>query len=1022
MALLAGPLQAQEGMTTVYHSENDGGAVTTLSARDPEGVTPPMVWSVLVTSSAIDVNGNNSPTDAVDIAIIDAEDADDFEISDAGVLTFAIGEDDDPPNFEDASDAGMNNEYKVVVQASDGGKTDKLSYFKVVVRVTDEEETGKVTWTVDPDGQGNQMLRQFQNGATLTASVTDPDGDANTTVSAGNVVSDFGIDTATWQWYRGSAMSGPWTMINGATRATYEVASPADVDKYLRVVAGYTDRRGSGKSRELVSTHPVKEALANNAPPEFSLTTVTRTLEENTAKGMNIGARVTATDADDTVLTYALDATSSDNDKFDIDAATGQLMTMTKLNYEANDGEADNCATRNECSVTVRATDPSGAAATATVTIRVTNVNDKPMFTAGIEGMAEDHREDSLTENDIADSDVDLTVDTYTATDPESGDNVTLSLSGDDMGKFELTGSNAGTRELAFKMKPDFEMRGDRNEDNIYEVTVVASDGTMEAMRSVTVKVTDADEAGKVTLSTQDAQTGAPITATLTDSDGGVTGEEWTWHRVAATGQVSATTVNAIEEATSATYTPVVADDSMRLMAMVSYVDRTYDEDNNVGNNAADGDFEGFMNVATSMATTAVRDDPANKAPEFKDSSAQRFVMENTDAGMAIGMPITAKDDDAGQMVIYSLGGADKDSFTIDAVTDDASEPPKVAGQVRTKATLDHESKDTYRVTVIATDSSGESNDSASIPVTITVADMDEGPMIIGPTTTVDHSENDGGAVTTLSARDPEGVTPPMVWSVLVTSSAIDVNGNNSPTDAVDIAIIDAEDADDFEISDAGVLTFAIGEDDDPPNFEDASDAGMNNEYKVVVQASDGGKTDKLSYFKVVVRVTDEEETGKVTWTVDPDGQGNQMLRQFQNGATLTASVTDPDGDANTTVSAGNVVSDFGIDTVTWQWYRGSAMIDGAISAMYTVTADDVRNRLKVVASYTDRRGSGKSRELVSTHPVKEGVADNKSPEFSLTTVTRTLEENTAKGMNIGARVTATDADDTGVDLRTRCY
>ena len=68
-------------------------------------------------------------------------------------------------------------------------------------------------------------------------------------------------------------------------------------------------------------------------------------------------------------------------------------------------------------------------------------------------------------------------------------------------------------------------------------------------------------------------------------------------------------------------------------------------------------------------------------------------------------------------------------------------------------------------------------------------------------------------------------------------------------------------------------------------------------------------------------------------------------------------------------------------------------MIDGATSAMYTVTADDVRNRLKVVASYNDRRGSGNSRELVSTHPVKLGVADNKSPEFSLATVTRTLEK-----------------------------
>ena len=86
----------------------------------------------------------------------------------------------------------------------------------------------------------------------------------------------------------------------------YNVESPADVDKHLRVVASYSDRRGSGKSRELVSPHPVKEALANNKSPAFSPAAVTRTVEENTAKGMNIGARVTATDADDTVLTYKL--------------------------------------------------------------------------------------------------------------------------------------------------------------------------------------------------------------------------------------------------------------------------------------------------------------------------------------------------------------------------------------------------------------------------------------------------------------------------------------------------------------------------------------------------------------------------------------------------------------------------------------------------------------------------------------------------------------------------------------------
>ena len=88
----------------------------------------------------------------------------------------------------------------------------------------------------------------------------------------------------------------------------------------------------------------------------------------------------------------------------------------------------------------------------------------------------------------------------YTATDPD-GDSVSLSLMGDDAGLFELaadmdTGDGAN-RMLSFKESPDFEMPGDRNQDNVYEVTVRASDGTLTEDRMVAVKVTNVDEDGK---------------------------------------------------------------------------------------------------------------------------------------------------------------------------------------------------------------------------------------------------------------------------------------------------------------------------------------------------------------------------------------------------------------------------------------------------------------------------------------------------------------------------------------------
>ena len=79
-----------------------------------------------------------------------------------------------------------------------------------------------------------------------------------------------------------------------------------------------------------------------------------------------------------------------------------------------------------------------------------------------------------------------------------------------------MTGAGA-TQVLSFKIKPDFEMPGDKNNDNIYEVTVVASDGEMTADA-----VPDrqghrhADEEGMVELSSQDALIGVELTATLT--------------------------------------------------------------------------------------------------------------------------------------------------------------------------------------------------------------------------------------------------------------------------------------------------------------------------------------------------------------------------------------------------------------------------------------------------------------------------------------------------------------------------
>ena len=67
---------------------------------------------------------------------------------------------------------------------------------------------------------------------------------------------------------------------------------------------------------------------------------------------------------------------------------------------------------------------------------------------------------------------------TIEATDAE-GDNITYSIEGSDSALMTI-GSSSG--ELSFISPPDYENPQDSNQDNIYEVTVIASDGSLSCL------------------------------------------------------------------------------------------------------------------------------------------------------------------------------------------------------------------------------------------------------------------------------------------------------------------------------------------------------------------------------------------------------------------------------------------------------------------------------------------------------------------------------------------------------------
>ena len=157
--------------------------------------------------------------------------------------------------------------------------------------------------------------------------------------------------------------------ISGEIAATYTLTDD-DEGKKVKVKVSFTDDLNGEEERTSAafpSSGTVTVAGTNNAPV-FSSSNVSRSIAENTAAGQNVGAAVTATDADagDT-LSYTLGG--ADVASFDFVETTGQIRTKTNVSY---DFEA-----KSSYTVTVTASDGT-ATAVASVTISVTDVDEPP--------------------------------------------------------------------------------------------------------------------------------------------------------------------------------------------------------------------------------------------------------------------------------------------------------------------------------------------------------------------------------------------------------------------------------------------------------------------------------------------------------------------------------------------------------------------------------------------------------------------------------------------------------------------
>ncbi|WP_374246844.1 tandem-95 repeat protein, partial [Zoogloea sp.] len=201
-------------------------------------------------------------------------------------------------------------------------------------------------------------------------------------------------------------------------------------------------------------------------------------------------------------LSYSI-VGGADAAKFSINSSTGALSFVTAPDYEApTDAGADNVY-----NVTVQVSDGS-LTSTQAIAVTVTPVNDNtPAITSSATA--------NVTENTTA-------VLTVTATDADLPAQ-TLSYSivgGADAAKFSI---NASTGALVFAAAPNYEAPTDAGADNVYNVTVQVSDGSLTSTQTIAVTVTPVNDNTPTITSSATANvaenTTAVLTVTATDAD-----------------------------------------------------------------------------------------------------------------------------------------------------------------------------------------------------------------------------------------------------------------------------------------------------------------------------------------------------------------------------------------------------------------------------------------------------------------------------------------------------------------------
>jgi hypothetical protein len=774
-----------------------------------------------------------------------------------GVLTFNA-----PPDFENPADADTNNQYVVQVTAGDGTNNTNQT---LTITVTDVNEAPSIT-------SANTANVVENTTAVLTATSADPEGNTVTwSITGGADAADFAIDTN----------SGALTF-NSAP----DFEAPADADTNNSYIVEVTANDGTNTTAQTITVTVTDD---NEAPSITSSSTF------NVAENSTAVSTLTSSDPESDTITWSITG-GVDAALFAINTNTGALSFLSAPNFEAPvDADANNTYI-----VQVTATDGEFPV-NQTVTVTVTNVNEAPSITSSNAA--------SVPENTT-------TVLTVTTTDPE-GNTVTYSITGGADSALFAIDTNTGA--LTFNSAPDFEAPADAGANNSYVVQVTANDGTNDTAQTITVTVTDANEAPAITSSAAPSvaeNTTAVLTVTSSDPEGNTVTYSITGGADAASfGIVSGTGVLTFNSAPNFE-APADADANNTYVVEVTANDGT--------------------NSTPQTITVTVTN--VNEGPTFNSGLGTASVAENTTAVTTV-----TTTDPEGDTITYSVsGGDDAALFSVNSSTGAVT----FNSAPNFEAPGDTGANNVYLVEITGTD--GTTPTTQSIAVTVT--NVNEAPAFTS-SASPSAVENDTTAFTAVAA-DPESDT--LTYSI--------TGGADQALFSIDI--------------NTGEVRFLAA-----PDFETPGDAGANNVYDVQITATDGSLSVAQN---VAVTVTNANEAPSFT-----SANTNSVAENTLTAHTVTTS--DPEGDTITySVTGGADQADFGIDPNTGVLsflvnpnFEAPHDADSNNTYVVQVTATDGTNPIDQTITITV---TGVNEAPSFTSPNTADVAENTTAVHTVTT------------------------------------